>query len=333
MPFFPFVYLLVQRQFLPMHVQVQSWDDISKELLARHFRDTRQAEGVLSEPSSMEGFYNFIRWVSERDDSVPVVAYVDEEVVGWLAFFSFVPKVGTIGRWHPVVKPGFLREQIASELLKATIAHAKAQGFERLEAELTEITAHTESRAQVYQRWLEVEGFHLATEEARLELKLSDDMFSPVHLPEEYELVPLGEYTNRELQRPFFEMFDNSIDRFWLDQTVEQRLDTFNFWFNRDRPIIEEATRVLTKETAIVGITVVRPIQDSGMLGPIAVLPQYRRRGLGRGLIAFSMRGTLASGFPTMQLEFDITNEPAFALYRSLGFEQVHELRIFALVL
>ena len=316
-----------------MHIQVQTWDDISKEQLAQHFHETRQAEGVLSEPTSIESVNNFIRWVSEREDSAPIVAYIDEDVVGWLAFFSFVPKVGTIGRWHPVVKPGPRRTQIATELLKATIAHAKAQGFDRLEAELTEITAHTESRAQKYQRWLEAQGFYLVTEEARLELKLSDDSLPPVHLPSEYELIPFGEYTNQELRGPFFEMFNSGIDRFWLDQTVEQRLDTFNFWFNRERPIIEDATRVCAKKTEIVGITVVRPIQDVGMLGPIAVLPQYRRQGLGRGLLAFSMRRTLANGFSIMQLEFDITNEPAFALYRSLGFELVHGLRIFALSL
>jgi GNAT superfamily N-acetyltransferase len=316
-----------------MHIQVQTWDDISKEQLAQYWYETRQAEGVVSESTSMEGFNNFMRWVLERENSVPIVAYVDDEVVGWLAFFSFVPKIGTIGRWHPVVKPGPLRTQIATELLRATITHAKAQGFDRLEAELTEITAHTESRAEMYQRWLEAQKFYLATEEARLELKLTDDLLPPVRVPSDFELVSLDVYTNEELQGPFFEMFDNSIDRFWLDQTVEQRLDTFNFWFNRERPIIEKGTCVLVKGAGIVGITVVRPVQDVGMLGPIAVLSQYRRQGLGRGLLAFSMRGTVASGFSTMQLEFDITNEPAFALYRSLGFEHVHGLRIFALAL
>jgi ribosomal protein S18 acetylase RimI-like enzyme len=45
------------------------------------------------------------------------------------------------------------------------------------------------------------------------------------------------------------------------------------------------------------------------------------------------MRGTLASGFPKVQLEFDITNKPALALYDALGFQHVHGLRIFAMAL
>ena len=69
------------------------------------------------------------------------------------------------------------------------------------------------------------------------------------------------------------------------------------------------------------------------MLGPIAVLPQFRRRGLGRALMAYSFQGTLKSGISRMQLEFDITNKPALELYLALGFKHVHRLAIFAIAL
>jgi ribosomal protein S18 acetylase RimI-like enzyme len=312
-----------------MHIRVQTWDEVAKERLVQYLFETRRAEGVLEEPTSTEPFSNYLQWVSERQDSVPIIAYANKEIVGWLAFFSFVPKIATIGRWHPIVKPGSNRDHIAVELLKASRSHGIAQGFNRLEAELTEITSHNEPRAQLYQRWLEAEGWYLATEEARLERNLTDDLQPPIELPSEFELVQFQEFTNEELQPFFFEMFNNSIDRFWLDQTPAQRLDTFNFWFNRERPVIGQATRILVKDSEIIGITVVRPIQEVGMLGPIGIIPQYRRQGLGRILLAFSLHRTLAAGFPKVQLEFDITNEPAFALYRSMGFQHVHALRIF----
>ena len=126
-------------------------------------------------------------------------------------------------------------------------------------------------------------------------------------------------------------MFDNSNDRFWLDQTPSERLEAFKFWFDRERPIVEDATAVLVKDQEIVGLTVVRPIQDVGMLGPIAILSKYRRQGLGRTLMEFSFRGTVESGFSKMQLEFDITNEPALNLYTELGFQHVHRLVIFVM--
>ncbi|MFX0169924.1 MAG: GNAT family N-acetyltransferase [Candidatus Hodarchaeota archaeon] len=314
-----------------MQIRVQTWDEVEKKTLARYLFETRQEEGLLSDSTALDGFTDYLEWLAQRSHSIPIVAYSKNQVVGWLAFFSFIPNVGTIGRWHPIVKLGPHREAIAEELLKATIKHAQSQGFDRLEAELTEITPQTELRALLYQRWLENQGMHLTTEEARLERKLTRASVPPVHLPAKFELVPLPEYTNEELRGPFFEMFDNSIDRFWLDQTVEQRLDSYKFWLDRERPFIEQATGVLVKTKEIVGVTVVRPIREVGMLGPIGVVPQHRRQGLGRGLLAFSMQGVLASGFSVVQLEFDITNKPALALYKAMGFQHVHRLRIFAL--
>jgi len=316
-----------------MHIRVQTWKEINKEQLAKYFFETRQQEGLLSESTTKETYLNYFEWAAARSDSVPIIAYSNDHITGWLGFFSFVPKICTIGRWHPVVKPGPQRERIARELLQSAVSHARAQGFERFEAELTEITPKTESHAQEYQGWFGDLGLSLATEEARLERELSQESLPPLDLPPGFEFIPLNEYTNEELQEPFFDMFDNSIDRFWLSQTAEQRVDQYKTWFNRERAFIDQATSVLVKDKEIIGVTVVVQVQDVGMLGPIGVVPRFRRQGLGRRLLGFSMRGTLASGFSKVQLEFDITNKPALALYDATGFQYVHGLRIFVMAL
>ena len=316
-----------------MHIRVQTWKEINKKKLAKFFQETRQQEDLLSDSTTMETYLNYFEWAAARSDSVPIVAYSNNHIIGWLGFFSFVPKICTIGRWHPVVTPGPQREKIARELLKSAVSHAREQGFERFEAELTQITPKTESHAQEYQGWFKNLGLSLATEEARLEHELSKESLPPVDIPPGFELVPLSEYTNEELQDPFFDMFDNSIDRFWLSQTVKQRVDQYKTWFNPERAFIDQATSILVKDKEIVGVTVVVQVQEAGMLGPIGVVPRFRRQGLGRGLLAFSMRGTLASGLSKVQLEFDITNKPAMALYEAMGFQHVHGLRIFAMAL
>ncbi len=314
-----------------MHVQVQSWDEVSSETLARFLFEVRQREGLFSESMTLDNYIRQIEWLSDRMNSVPIVAYANREIVGWLAFFSFVPKIGTIGRWHPIIKVDSQKEVIATKLLKASIAYAKNNGFDRFEVELTGITTQTEVIAQQYQGWYRAEGLYISAEEARLERDLTQEPWLTPTIPPEFQLVSLSNYSNDELQAPFFEMFDNSHDRFWLDQTEDQRLETFRFWFDRDRPFVNEATRVLVNDEQVVGLTVVRPVQEVGMLGPIAVLPQFRRQGLGRALLAFSMQGILASGFSKVQLEFDITNDPAFKLYNLMGFQPVHRLKIFVL--
>ena len=64
------------------------------------------------------------------------------------------------------------------------------------------------------------------------------------------------------------------------------------------------------------------PADDAEIL-TIAVHPQARRSGAGRGLIAGAMAHARAAGARTMALEVNDANAPAIALYASLGFTEV----------
>lgn len=56
----------------------------------------------------------------------------------------------------------------------------------------------------------------------------------------------------------------------------------------------------------------------------IAVMPEYRRRGIGESLIVEAMkRGREAYGANEGYLEVRVSNDPAIKLYDKLGFEQV----------
>ncbi len=314
-----------------MKITIQSWDEVNSDKIAEFSYQARQRDSLITEPPTIDSFRNTIEWWKNRRFNVPIIAYSDDEIVGWLVFFSFIPTTATIGRWHPITEPGPRQSEIGGQLLKTAIAHAKDQGFERFEAEITGITTQNEALYEVYKKWYEAQGMHLSTEELRLELDLTQLSITELDFPPRFQLRPLADFSNEDLEGPFFEMFDDSRDRFWLDLTVKQRRECFQYWLDRVRPFVEEATTVLVKNKEIVGLTVVRPIQDVGMLGPIAVSPRYRRQGLGRSLIAFSLQGALRYGLSKMQLEFDITNEPAFQLYSELGFTPVHRLAIFVL--
>ncbi len=316
-----------------MDIQIQPWKDVNSEELARFILETRREEGLATENITINTILTSIEWWANRTDSTPLIAYSDEQIVGWLVIFSFVPTIATLGRWHPIVKSGPDKDEIAQQLLKTSIAHVKRQHYGRLEAELTGITPDNESWYHHYARWYEAQGFNLSSEEARLEKDLTQQSLPEPKIPPGFELRPLEQVSNEVLQDPFFEMFDNSKDRFWLDQTPEQRVEAFKFWLDRERPFVEDATAVLVKGEEIVGLTIVRPIQEVGMLGPIAILPEFRQQGLGRSLMAVSFQGAKKNGIPKIQLEFDITNEPAFNLYTQLGFQHVHRLVIFAMAL
>jgi GNAT superfamily N-acetyltransferase len=63
---------------------------------------------------------------------------------------------------------------------------------------------------------------------------------------------------------------------------------------------------------------------DRGWIGGIAVVPQHRRRGVGRAL----MEAVLELAPPTVLLEVIEENEPAIKLYESLGFEKTRVLEV-----
>jgi ribosomal protein S18 acetylase RimI-like enzyme len=63
---------------------------------------------------------------------------------------------------------------------------------------------------------------------------------------------------------------------------------------------------------------------DRGWIGGIGVVPEARRKGVGRAL----MEAVLELAPPTVLLEVIVQNEPAIRLYESLGFERTRVLEV-----
>jgi ribosomal-protein-alanine N-acetyltransferase len=58
-----------------------------------------------------------------------------------------------------------------------------------------------------------------------------------------------------------------------------------------------------------------------GHIVSVAVLPQYRRKGVGEALINEAIKGMQLYGAKQCFLEVRVTNEPAISLYKKLRFE------------
>ncbi|MEM3666891.1 MAG: ribosomal protein S18-alanine N-acetyltransferase, partial [Candidatus Bathyarchaeia archaeon] len=58
-----------------------------------------------------------------------------------------------------------------------------------------------------------------------------------------------------------------------------------------------------------------------GHIVSVAVLPQYRRKGIGQALIKKAMEGMQTYNAKQCFLEVRVTNTPAINLYKKLGFE------------
>ena len=61
----------------------------------------------------------------------------------------------------------------------------------------------------------------------------------------------------------------------------------------------------------------------SGEFYVVGIDPEHQGEGLGHGLVRAGLSRLLERGIRTASLYVEATNEPALALYRSFGFEQV----------
>jgi ribosomal protein S18 acetylase RimI-like enzyme len=61
----------------------------------------------------------------------------------------------------------------------------------------------------------------------------------------------------------------------------------------------------------------------------LGVVPEQRRRGVGRELTEYALRAARAAGQRQLTLSVDVRNEPAWNLYHSLGFEAYERRTVF----
>jgi len=85
------------------------------------------------------------------------------------------------------------------------------------------------------------------------------------------------------------------------------------------------STRTLVAEAGgtVAGFLVARAIRDEGEILNLAVLPEHRRRGLGRELLTAGLNWLREGGAREVYLEVRHSNEAALAMYRARGFRPV----------
>jgi [ribosomal protein S18]-alanine N-acetyltransferase len=80
---------------------------------------------------------------------------------------------------------------------------------------------------------------------------------------------------------------------------------------------------VAEEGTHIIGYACAWFIHDEGQVVNVAVLPQYRRSGIGKTLIRHIIQEARTRGVLTLSLEVRNSNHAALKLYQSFGFQKV----------
>jgi ribosomal protein S18 acetylase RimI-like enzyme len=240
-----------------------------------------------------------------------------------------------IKQWHPIIKPSEDDGNIAAKLIAEAIEYTKKSGRKRLEVFHMGLMEERRPWYERYGKWYNSAGMPKGGEWAYMVCNLENMNFDDVIVPSGFDVAPIYSKSNDEIYECYEKSFKASMDGRFLDQTDEDRRSNFDEdFFDRSKPIVEDASLLILKNDVIVGFMKVHPMGDGGYVNGYGIDPDYRRRGLGRALMKMSLSGASKRGLSEVilevdvdnkqALEVDVDNKQAIELYEAVGFERKH---------
>lgn len=234
--------------------------------------------------------------------------YVDGQIVGFLALFSFNSHEGEISG---MVHPDYRRRGIFSTLLDAV----QQEGVRRGIASLLLIVEHISSAGQAF-------AHHLPTTSDHSEYKM---VLEKPRLP----AVP-----NEHLQFRAAQFQDTPAMSFITAQAFDMPLDDVS-WYT-EQALSQPDRRYYLGEVdgVIVGKLDVNISEEAALILGFAVLPEYQGRGYGRHILAHTIQELLNDNQQrAIWLEVNAVNRQALSLYQSCGFKEVGSYDYYRLAL
>lgn len=140
----------------------------------------------------------------------------------------------------------------------------------------------------------------------------------PPNFPNDYVVKPLRRGKDEEawcnISNAAFSIFSWHVDITTESVLFDEASDTY----------IKDGILMLWHDQEPIGILRVEKDPDDNILeiGPIAILPAYQGKGLGRSLLRFGLEVGLKNGFKSAALSVNGENKKAADLYLSEGFEK-----------
>ncbi|MHA1615299.1 MAG: GNAT family N-acetyltransferase [Candidatus Thorarchaeota archaeon] len=314
-----------------VEISVTAVKELDLRKLANFMFDSRQTSVFHDANRTVDGIESALQELAADENQIVMIASDGGKIAGILRIYVGFQEMVFTDNWHPIVAPGEKEDTIAIELIQTCKQYIKEQGFSRLEVLLSQLGNQYSEAHQQYKSWYEGVGFHKATEETLMRVNLENLSLPDTQpsLPKEFRFESIDHVENKDIENPFFESFAHGLDRLFVDMTKTQQKVSFNYWFRRDTPF-HRSTILVMKDDEVVGFNVVRVEEDSAEIGPVGVIPKYHRQGTMKAVLHESIKRLQEDGVKIVELEADVSNEPAINLYKMFGFEQVHTQEYYA---
>ena len=139
--------------------------------------------------------------------------------------------------------------------------------------------------------------------------------------------VPTGKLTLVPASRYSIEQLTAAYNQTRVDYLVPMPMNTARLTEYIDLYDVDlDQSLVALDEERMLGLAMLGVRADRGWVTRLGVLPADRRQGTGQALAEGLLRNAAALGLPRVMLEVIRHNEPAYNLFRKLGFYEVGEL-------
>lgn len=156
---------------------------------------------------------------------------------------------------------------------------------------------------------------------------------APLNLPDGLEIGELTwENCDRERVRQLG-VVAGDYSRFLRDPLIPQGKgeELFRIWAEESvsRRLADVVFAILEKPHKIVGLITLRGDRDAARIGLLAVCGEYRRRGLGKQLLAAGERWAYFAGYRLVRVATQAENEEACGFYLRQGFAEVERKNVY----
>ncbi len=266
---------------------------------------------------------------ANKDFQILIAQDEQGAIVGWTYDYIAFPLMTFISGFFPLVDPTREPAEIALAIIEAEKRKIGEYGDTRLEIELVFPTKTHRDFSEPFVGWYQKCGFKFAAEEAHMKTDLKTTELPELDLPRNCTLRRFSEFSFEQLEVPGFQVFENSSDDLFLSSSRDEQRVTLEHFFDKSKPLIEEASLVLEEAGKITGFVITKKEGEEVEIGPIGVIPEARGKGLGSYLLVTALRKIKESGISTVSLDMSIANHPARRLYQRYGFKEVHHKQFY----
>ncbi len=276
--------------------------------------------GIYKNAEDAEGIKRYLSNIQERFPA-EVIFEVNkkESLCGWVALDRESKSVAELGRWQPIVAKSKNEDEIASNLIQEVLEYAKKNGITRLEISFNNVNPDNQEEYERSAKWLNANEIPKLQDHAYMTLQL--DEFEP-KITKNRDLSKVGlQYVDEdELYKCYHTTFSSSKDREFLDSSEKQRREKFDEAIHSD--VLNKNLSFVWKDgEKIIGFVFVHSRDNEEHIHMFGILEEYREKGIATNLLLNILRDVKITGYRRVSLGVDISNTPAFNLYKKIGFK------------